>query len=71
MYLKLIIFTVRRSSPCCSAPQSHIKNLKLINIPDPVFVDGDRLASLAAASRSELINGQVRWHEALRSWDTN
>lgn len=36
-----------------------------------MFVDGGRLASLAAASRPELINGQVRWHEALHTWDAN
>lgn len=54
-----------------NSTESYEEFKAFINIPDPVFVDGDRLASLAAASRSELINGQVRWHEALRSWDTN
>lgn len=54
-----------------NSTESYEELKAVINIHDPVFVDGDRLASLAAASRSELINGQVRWHEALRSWDTN
>lgn len=72
MYLKVIIFTVRCYSPRCSVPQSLIKNVKLvINIDDPVLVDGDRLASLAVASRAGLINGQVRWHAAQHSWGTN